>query len=46
MKIIQSLLQRILKLETFYEKRGCNCEKVNIVKRKILKIRMENKLNK
>lgn len=46
MKQIQTPLQRILRLETFYEKRGCNCERVNVIKRKILKIRLENRLNK
>ena len=44
MKTIQTSLERISKLETFYEKRGCNCERVNVIKRKILKIRIENKL--
>lgn len=43
MKQIQTPLQRILRLETFYEKRGCNSERVNVIKRKLLKIKFENK---
>lgn len=44
MKSTQSALQRILRVEKFYERRGVNKESVNNVKRKILAVKFNKSM--
>lgn len=41
MKSTQTPLQRLARLEKFYLNRGCNVERVNNVKRKVLNLKFK-----